>query len=66
MQVLFFPSNKSGKNLSCNCLLPNLISGGTPYDIPVVSEAEGPANPDLDIYNLISTSLSRAVLYLRC
>lgn len=49
MQALFFPVNRSGKNLFCNSLLPNLYNGGTPNAIPVVRLPLGPANPDLNI-----------------
>ena len=56
IQVRFFPSKRSGRNLSCSCLFPNFSNGGTPYDMPVVSEAGGPAKPDLDIYGFVSTS----------
>lgn len=49
-QVLFLPSNRSGKNRFCNSSLPYLSSGETPYAMPVVSEAEGPESPDRAIY----------------
>jgi len=55
MQVLFFPSSRSGKKRSCNCLLPNLSNGGTPNAIPVVREPDGPARPDRAIYSASDT-----------
>lgn len=50
MQLRARPVSKSGMNLSCNCLLPNLNIGGTPNAIPAVRDAPGPDNPLLPIY----------------
>lgn len=47
--ILFFPSNISGMSRSCSPSFPNLSNGGTAYDMPVTSEAEGPPKPDRDI-----------------
>ncbi len=49
MHIRFLPVKKSGRNLSCSCLLPNLIIGGIPNANPVVSAPAGPFRPHLTI-----------------
>jgi len=59
MHIRFLPVKKSGRNLSCSCLLPNLIIGGIPNATPVVSAPAGPFKPLLTIYTtpLVSQSV---------
>ena len=45
IHILFLPVIRSGTKRSWSCWLPNLMMGGRPNAIPVVTAPEGPMDP---------------------